>query len=180
MKNKKIMILFFLLLIIIFISGFFAIKYLNQKQSGAIVEEYIPEEEISDEQLRNTIVSLYFQDKDTKELSPEARLIDINQLMNTPYETLVNLLIEGPKNDKLEKVIPNDTKILKVYMENDCAIIDLSKEFLNYDKTNEKTKYNLVNSIVNTLTELTEVNKVKILIEGGTNEEFKDIYIRIK
>lgn len=180
MKSKKIMILFFLLLIIIFISGFFAIKYLNQKQSGAIVEEYIPEEEISDEQLRNTIVSLYFQDKDTKELSPEARLIDINQLMNTPYETLVNLLIEGPKNDKLEKVIPNDTKILKVYMENDCVIIDLSKEFLNYDKTNEKTKYNLVNSIVNTLTELTEVNKVKILIEGGTNEEFKDIYIRIK
>lgn len=180
MKNKKIMILFFLLLIIIFISGFFAIKYLNQKQSGAIVEEYIPEEEISDEQLRNTIVSLYFQDKDTKELLPEARLIDINQLVNTPYETLVNLLIEGPKNDKLEKVIPNDTKILKVYMENDCVIIDLSKEFLNYDKTNEKTKYNLVNSIVNTLTELTEVNKVKILIEGGTNEEFKDIYIRIK
>lgn len=180
MKSKKVMVLFFVLLIIIFISGFFTIKYVKQKHSGTIVEEYIPEEEISDEQLRNTIVSLYFQDKDTKELSPEARLIDINQLINTPYETLMNLLIEGPKNEKLEKVIPDETKILKVYMENDCVIIDLSKEFLNYDKSNEKIKFNLINGIVNTLTELTEVNKVKILIEGETNEEFKDIYVRIK
>lgn len=35
----------------------------------------------------------------------------------------------------------------------------------------------MINSIVNTLTQLTEVNQVKILIDGNTNDEFKDIYI---
>ena len=39
-------------------------------------------------------------------------------------------------------------------------------------------KKNMVKSIVNTLTELTEVNKVKILINGQINEEFKDEYVR--
>ena len=36
----------------------------------------------------------------------------------------------------------------------------------------------MINSIVNTLTELTEVNKVKILIDGNENSEFNEIYER--
>ena len=36
----------------------------------------------------------------------------------------------------------------------------------------------MINSIVNTLTDLNEVNKVKILIDGNENEEFKEIYTR--
>ena len=39
-------------------------------------------------------------------------------------------------------------------------------------------KENLINSIVNTVTELNEVNKVKFLIDGNTNEDFKDEYVR--
>ena len=63
-------------------------------------------------------------------------------------------------------------------MEDDCVTLDFSQEFLNYDKTNEKTKENMVNSIVNTLTQLTEVNKVKILIEGNQNNEFNETYTK--
>ena len=33
-----------------------------------------------------------------------------------------------------------------------------------------------INSLVNTLTQLTEVNKVKILINGNDNEEFNEVY----
>ena len=47
---------------------------------------------------------------------------------------------------------------------------------LNIDK--EKDKDNLINSIVNTVTELTEVNRVKILIEGQTNEYFENEFVR--
>ena len=65
-------------------------------------------------------------------------------------------------------------------MDNDCVVIDFSKEFLNYNKEDENEKNNLINSIVNTLTELTEVNKVKILIEGNENDEFNEIYARKK
>ncbi len=179
MKNKKIVIIFTVILILILLGGYFAIKYAKQKQEKENkVDEYTPQEEISEEQLRQTIVSLYFPSKETKELIPEARLVDIKEIINDPYDKLVVLLIEGPKSEKEESVIPKETKLLKSYMEDDCVTLDFSQEFLNYDKTNEKTKENMVNSIVNTLTQLTEVNKVKILIEGNQNNEFNETYTK--
>lgn len=179
MKSKKIIIIFSILLIIILIGGYFAIKYVKEKQGeNTKSEEYIPQEEISEEQLRQTIVSLYFPSKETKELVPEARLVDIKEIINDPCDKLVNLLIEGPKSEKEEKIIPENTKLNRSYMEDDCVTLDFSAEFLNYDKSDEKTKDKMINSIVNTLTQLTEVNQVKILIDGNTNDEFKDIYSR--
>ena len=50
------------------------------------------------------------------------------------------------------------------------------KKIYTDNKNDEKAKNNMINSIVNTLTELTEVNKVKILINGNQREEFKEIY----
>ena len=178
MKNKKIILLFLVLLIIIFIVGFFAIKYVKNKKADEIQNEYIPEEEISDEQLRETIVSLYFPDKETNLLKPEARLVNVKELMQSPYNILIELLIEGPKNDKLKSVIPENTKLLNSLLEGECLILDFSGEFLNYNKDDSKEKDNLINSIVNTVTELNEVNKVKILINGQTNDEFKEEYVR--
>lgn len=178
MKNKKIWIIFVFLFILLLIGGYFAIKYVKSKNQETIVEEYVPEEEITEEQLRQTIVSLYFLDKQTNELVPEARLIDIKDMLSNPYEKLVNLLIEGPKNEKSGKLIPDNTKLLQNYLEGDCVVLDFSSEILNYDKQNEKTKKNIVDSLVNTLTELAEINKVKILVNGSENTEFKEIYTR--
>lgn len=177
--NKKIIIIFTILLIIILVGGYFIIQYFNNKENKeTIVEEYTPQEEITEEQNRQTIVSLYFLDKASKELSPEARLVDIKEIINDPYDKLVNMLIEGPKNEKYKKLIPDNTKLNKTYMENDCVVLDFSKEFLNYSKEDDKAKENVINSIVNTLTELTEVNSVKILIDGEENAEFNEQYIR--
>lgn len=112
MKNKKIVIIFSVLLIILIIGGYFVIKYLKQKgESGEITEEYTPQEEISEEQLRQTIVTLYFLSKDTKEITPEARLVDIKDIITNPYENLINLLIEGPKNEKKSKSNTRQYKI---------------------------------------------------------------------
>ena len=178
MKNKKILIIFVCLVLLVLIGGYFVINYVKSKNEETIVEEYVPEEEITEEQLRQTIVSLYFLDTQTNELVPEARLIDIKEMMTVPYEKLVNLLIEGPKNEKNKKIIPDNTKLLRNYLEGDCLVLDFSQEFLNYNKENKNGKENLVNSIVNTLTELSEINKVKILIDGKENQEFNEIYTR--
>ena len=69
MKNKKIIIIFLILFIILIIGGYFLINYLKKVnvKDQTIVEEYTPEEEISEDQLRQTIVSLYFPNKETKE-----------------------------------------------------------------------------------------------------------------
>ena len=180
MKSKKIIWIFSILMIIILIGGYFGIKYVKEKEAESIIEEYIPEEEITEEQFRQTIVSLYFPGKENGELMPEARLIGIREIINNPYEKLFNLLVEGPKSDKTKKIIPDNTKVLKTYMEGDIVVLDLSKEFLNYSSDNENEKRNLINSVVNTLTELTEVNGVKFLIEGVQNEDFKNTYVREK
>ncbi len=178
MKNGRILIIFVVLLIIVIVGGYFIIKYVQKTEESVVIEEYIPQEEITLEQSRQTILTLYFQDKETKELTPEARVIDIKEMINLPYETLTKLLIDGPKNEKLEKIFPDDVKINMVYKEEDCLTIDFSSEFLNYDKENPQTKENLIDSIVNTVTELTEINEVKILIDGEENSEFAEVYIR--
>lgn len=180
MKNKKIVLLFLVLLIIIFVVGFFSIKYVKQKKESEnqTQMEYVPEQEISEEQLRETIVSLYFPDKETNLLKPEARLVNVKELMQSPYNILIELLIYGPKNDKLNSIIPENTKLLNSLLEGECLTLDFSSELLNYNKDNTNGKDNLVNSIVNTVTELNEVNRVKILIDGQTNDEFKDDYVR--
>ena len=178
MKNKNIIIIFSVLFVILIVGAYFLITYLRKEstEEQPIVEEYTPEEEISEDQLRQTIVSLYFPNKETKKLEPEARLVDIKEILNSPYERIVNLLIEGPKDEKQEKIIPDNTKLLNSSLEGDCLTLDFSSDFLNYDKTDEKAKENLINSLVNTLTQLTEVNSIRILIDESENEEFKEFY----
>ena len=167
--SKKIIIVIILILLL-WVGGIIFTK--NHGKENIV--EYKPEEEISDEQLRQTIVSLYFQNKSTGELVPEGRLIDVKLLLNEPYKTLMELLISGPKNEQLEKLIPEGTVVNKIELKNDILYIDLSKEFIENHKGGELLESNTIYSIVNTMTGLTEVNSIKILIDGEMNKSFKD------
>lgn len=177
MKNSRIILMFLLIAAVIAVSGYFGIKYLKNKQLNTEVEAYTPEEEITDEQMRRTMVSLYFYNNETGELSQESRLIDAVELLENPYGRLVELLIEGPKNDKLKTLMPDGVKLNSAVINDNCVTVDVSSEFLNHTEDKDlKTK--MVKSIVNTLTELTEVEKVKFLIEGEKNAEFSEDYVR--
>ena len=178
MKNKKILILFIISVILIVVIGYFAIKIVKQKKSNEISDEYVPQEEISDEQSRETIVSLYFTDKETGLLKPEARLVNVKDLIKSPYSVLIELLVSGPKNDKLKVVIPENTKLLNASLDKECLTLDFSSEILNYSKDDSMIKNNLIYSIVNTVTELNEVNKVKFLVNGQNCSDFEEFYVR--
>lgn len=178
MKNKRILILFIISVILIVVIGYFAIKIVKQKKNNEIQSEYIPQEEISDDQSRETIVSLYFADKETGLLKPEARLVNVKDLIKSPYNILVELLISGPKNDKLKVVIPENTKLLNASLDKECLTLDFSSEILNYNKDDSMLKNNLIYSIVNTVTELNEVNKVKFLVNGQASSDFEEFYVR--
>lgn len=56
--------------------------------------------------------------------------------------------------------------------------MDFSKEFIENHQGGEEKEKATVYSIVNTLCELTEVNKIKILINGEENKSFKDEKIK--
>lgn len=171
--SKQIIIVIIIILIIIALAVL-TIKYKQDQE----IQEYIPAEEISQEQLRKTIVSLYFPQNDQENLIPEARTMDVKELLKQPYEALINLLIEGPKDEKLEKCIPEGTKIKAVKLQNNMLIIDFSKEFIENHEGGSKKESNTIYSLVNTLTQLNEIDSIKILIEGKENQAFKDGQIK--
>jgi germination protein M len=130
--------------------------------------------------MRQTIVTLYYQNKETKELMPEGRMVDSKTLLTDPYATLMSLLLEGPKSDKLQTVISEGTRVLKAELKGDIVYLDLSKEFIDNHKGGQEAENMTVYAIVNTLTQLNEVNSVKILINGREDQAFKDNKINFK
>ena len=162
-----------ILIIAIIVGVYFFIK--NREEENQITE-YTPEEEITDEQMRQTIVSLYF--KNDNGLMPEARLVDVKELINNPYEKILNMLIEGPKNENLQKTIPEGTKIIRIEKQGEILIIDFSEEFISKHNGGENEEKLTIESIVKTVTELTEINGIKIKINGEENKEFKDGIIK--
>lgn len=179
MKKKKKTI-FLVLILIIVIGGTIYICNANNPKSDLEngVTEYTPQEEISSEQLRQTLITLYFKNKETGNLMPEARMIDSRVLLNNPYLELTKLLLEGPKNESLEKLIPDGTIINKVEILSDIVQIDFSEDFTKVGNLGAEAETEIICSIVNTLTELTEVNGVKILINGEENKAFEDEKIK--
>ncbi len=169
--NKKILIIIIVVILVVIGVWLF---FQNKGGQEENISEYSPQEEISDEQFRQTIVSIYFENKNTGELVPEGRLVDVKLLLNDPYKTLMGYLIEGPRNENLEKVIPEGTVVNNIELKKDILYIDLSKEFIENHKGGEEKESNTIYSIVNTMTELMEVNGVKILIDGKADQEFKD------
>ncbi len=177
MKNKIVIIIFIVIFIIAL--TFLVMKKTDKLKVETQVEEVVPEEEISDEQLRNTIVTLYFKDINSGKLMPEARNIDVKEIMDEPYSKIINMLIEGPLDEDLEKCIPDGTKLLNACLENDVLIIDFSQEFLNIDSETEENQRMIINSILNTLVELREVSSIKILIEGESNVKLESTGINL-
>lgn len=117
------------------------------------------------------MISLYYTNIETNTLMPEARVIDAKNLLENPYKTLTEYLIEMPKNEKLKSSIAEGTKINNAEREGDIVVLDLSKEFIENKSADE---INLaIYAIANTLTELNEVNYIKILIDGEENKKIE-------
>lgn len=159
MKKKVIMIS---ILIIICIIGVI-IYFLNVNSE---VSEYIPEEEISEKDYKMTSVTLYFQNKQTKQIEAESRQIESKKLLENPYESILEMLLTGPVSENLEKLIPEGTIIRNIQLDKYCLKIDFSREFIENCGEDKAKQENIINSITKTMTELTEVSSVKILIDG--------------
>ena len=69
MNSKKLT--YFLIVLVIILGSIFVITKIPKKEEKG--EEYIPQEEISDKQAMQTLVTLYYINSDTGELLPEAR-----------------------------------------------------------------------------------------------------------
>ena len=175
--KKKLLIIFIIILVLIL--GILIFKKITKKEEKT-ENEIVPLEEITEEQERETMISLYYTNIETNTLMPEARKIDVKKLIENPYKTLVEMLIESPKNGKLKSSIPEGTKVNNATLKNNTLELDLSKEFIENQKGNIDEAKLSIYSIVNTLTELNEVSNVKILIDGKENEKYPNIDINFE
>jgi len=151
-EKNKLIVIFLLIVLITAIFSLIFIRVYNNKEK----KEILIQEEISEQQNRFANVLLYFIDYQTGELETEYRLVDIKRLVNNPYEIIINMLIEGPKNVNYKKSIPNETTINKIEFKN--GILEIS--FYPVISENNKNEIHLI--IDKTLKELLEVEKVII------------------
>lgn len=183
MKNKKLLfyiaIAIMLILIILVLIFFFQPTNSNENINNEIVE-YTPQEEFSDDEIRKTIISLYFKNIETNSLIAEAKCIDVKNLSKNPYTFLINSLIAGPESEKLESAIPEGTKVNSCILKGNTLYIDLSKEFIDNAPSGITEESMIIYSIVNTVTELNEVTNVRFLINGEENKSFNDGKISFK
>lgn len=174
MSGKKILMFIGIILGIIFVVVLGWVVSINKNAEINEINEIVPAEEISHSQLRQTIITLYFMNKEKGELEPEARQIDVRLLLENPYKVLVNMLIEGPKNEQLIGIIPQGTATNNVEIKDGVVYIDFNDYFIKEQNLGEDQEKMIINSILKTLVELKEVNGIKILINGDENSCFPD------
>lgn len=121
----------------------------------------------------NVELTLYFASENGKYLIKAIRPVEYSS--NIPLEKLVmEKLIGGPTGEGLYPTMNPNTKIENITVKDSICYVNLSAEFLNQQSnvTPEVTIY----SIVNTLVELDQVNKVQILVNGDTDIVFRETY----
>ena len=142
----------------------------NREEKVENETEIQPEEEINEKE-EETEITLYYIDNTSLVLTSQKRKISAKNLINNPYMAVLTELINGPYNDdNLKSDIPKGTKVNSAKVEKGILTIDLSSDFLNYKEMNA------VYQIVNTETEFTEVEKVKITIDGKETDGLKDAF----
>ena len=98
-------------------------------------------------------------------------LLDEDTLEDNIKNTISNLTISSNSKfpDKLNAIIPKNTKLNNITIEDDIVTLDFSKELLNI---NEELSTKLIESIVYSITELDSITKVNIMVESTPLETY--------
>lgn len=116
-------------------------------------------------------LQLYFANKEGTELVPVSQTVEYNT--NISLEKLViEQLIKGPAGIDSYPTINPATKLINVTVTDGTCYVNLDQTFLTqvYTVSSEVTIYSIVNSLV----ELDNVNKVQILINGDSNVRYRE------
>ena len=114
-----------------------------------------------------TVLTLYFANKDGTGLEKEE--CEVHYSSNISLDKLVmTKLIEGPEHSDLQATLPSGTKIVMVSVADGICYVNLDETFRN-DQNNEILEQVVLYSIVNSLTELPDVDKVQLSINGDSS-----------
>ena len=106
-------------------------------------------------------VTLFFPANDNSALKKEERDIQVKD--GAILKASVLALADGPKTAGLRNPIPEGTKLLGISIKDNVAVVDFSENFLHTNGLEEVTARL---SVVNTLTQINGIQKVRLHIEG--------------
>lgn len=131
----------------------------------------------SDTESQEKYVTLYFSDVSGSEMKEVTSRLTYD--MTVPLaRLLVEQLLAGPENipdvntSDVRQTIPEGTSLNSLTIRDNVCYLDLSKEFVN-PQAEVKSEI-VIYSIVNTLCELSDVNKVQFTIDGEQRQEYGD------
>ena len=126
--------------------------------------------------LEKTVLKLYFANETGQGLIEINReLVHNADVSNVSMERLVlEQLIKGPANGDSYPTINPNTKIISVTVKDGVCYVNLDSQFLTSvgNVSGEVAIYSIVNSLV----ELSNVNKVQISVDGSADGKFRDKY----
>ena len=149
-------------------------------------DEYCPSSSVAlDEEAaaalnENIRFAVYFLGEDGKTLEGEIRNMKIEEAKKSTAVIATNIieeLLKGPsEGSKFKRMIPEGTKLLEqVKISGDIAVVNLSKEFIEKNDGDKTSVEMCIYSLVNSVTEIKELDKVKILIDGKEQKDFKGL-----
>jgi hypothetical protein len=121
-------------------------------------------------------VSLYFVSEENSELVKEDRMVKYFDEKEIPT-IIINELIRGSEIEGNISPIPEGSKVNKVELIGKIAYVDLNELFRSNQNLGTDDELLLLYSIVNSLTELEEIEKVQFQIEGKTTDVFVHVDI---
>lgn len=111
-------------------------------------------------------VTLFFSDEDGLYLKAEKQLIEKGDPVSEAASA-VQALLNGPKDPKLAKTLPDGTKLLSVKIDGPVATVDLSSEVITKHDGGSSGELQTVFSVVNTLAmNFPGIKEVQLLVEG--------------
>lgn len=125
-----------------------------------------------DPDLLTAEVVLYFSDDQAMYLVPEDRQVEGKKDEPYPFPAgaIVNALLSGPQENDLRPTIPPEAKLLSLEIKDKIAIVNFSEEFKTKHGGGSTGELMTIYSLVNSLTELENIEQVQILINGQKAE----------
>lgn len=114
----------------------------------------------------NDLEVIYLLDKNDYLTMTKISVNNKNEVSKA-IDLIEGLTVNGKKKDIIpigfKSLLPANTKVLNIKLDNKILMIDFSKEFNNVDKLNEKK---VIESLIYTLTSINGIDKIEIYVEG--------------
>ncbi len=138
----------------------------DQKAAKSDTETVQSEKAEIDNPTQKLKVKVYFSNQDATKVVAEEREV----LAEDKYTAVVQELINGTSQEHLVSLIPKSTILKSVTVSNGIAYVDFDDSIVRKFNGGSGAEIILVASIVNTLTEFSEIDKVQLLLNGASME----------